>query len=102
MKMTLSNDDAAEAAALPARRPVHRAVTAAIESLGTLDPPGRARAQVALALASKLDQAAASKTGAIALATSSLSRELTRVLDSLVDPGRETAAAELIARIFEQ
>jgi hypothetical protein len=99
--MTISNAKADELASLPKRRPVWNAVSALVDSLGELDPAALARAEVAKSLALKVDQAASAKTGSMALAVSSLSRELSRAIDSLVDPSKDQSAAELISAIFQ-
>lgn len=91
--MTISTAEARKRAAAPT--PVSTAVNALVKSLGDLDAAGKARAAIASQLARKMDQPS---TGATSLAL--LSRELRSVLDALVDPSRDTAAASLIAEIF--
>jgi hypothetical protein len=65
-----------------------------------LDKPGKARAAIALALAGKLDDAATSKSGAVAVAAAGLAKELRGVLDTLVDTGAEDdrRLAEILGR----
>ena len=72
------------------------ALNAFVRSLGDLDASGQARAAIARRLANKMDGAG---TGATSLAL--LSRELRSVLCDMVDPSRDTKAADLIARIFD-
>lgn len=75
-------------------KPVTNGVNATIRGLTDPDP---ALVAIARALASKLDQAAASRTGAIALATSSLSKELRSVLLQLQAPQSAAASSDLVA-----
>jgi hypothetical protein len=93
--MTISKQKAAEIAKQPAQKPVTNAVNALVRSI-TLDDVGKARAEVARALARRMDLPG---TGATSLAL--LSRELRSVLADVIDPDREGAAAELIRSLFE-
>ncbi len=92
--MTISKARAAEAAKAPTRKPVLNGVNALIRSL-TLDEAGTARAEIARALAKRMDIPG---TGATSLAL--LSRELRSVLADMIDPDRENAASDLIRSIF--
>lgn len=96
----LSNAQADEAARLPSHRPVTNAVNALIRSLGDLDQAGQARAAICRALSQKLDQIGESKTGASVLAASRASRDLALLLEGLVNPGSQAAAAALLRDIF--
>jgi hypothetical protein len=62
---------------------VTAAVEAFIEGLVGLDSAGAARAAIARSLAVKLDQAEESTSGAVAVASAGLARELSAVLDAL-------------------
>jgi hypothetical protein len=97
--MTLSNEQANEAAKMPSRKPLVNAVNALIRSL-ELDAVGKARAELALNLARRLDASVDAKAGTVAQAASGLSKELERLLSTLVDPSRDAAAMELVASIF--
>lgn len=99
--MTISKAKAAAAAkATPVvakrqpSRPVTNAVNALVRSL-TLDEAGKARAEVARALAKRMDQPG---TGATSVAL--LSRELRSVLAEVIDPDSQRAAADIIRSIF--
>jgi len=92
--MTLSKAKAAEAAKLPSRKPVTNGVNALLRGL-SLDGAGKARAEVARALAKRMDQPG---TGATSLAL--LSRELRSVMADLLDPDHQQHAADLIKSIF--
>jgi hypothetical protein len=65
----------------------------------TLDEAGEARAQIALALAGKLDQAAKSDSAGVAQSVAGISRELRDTLDqlSLSQGERQAFVAELFA-----
>jgi hypothetical protein len=52
-------------------------------------------------VAEKLDQASASRTGAIALAVGSLTKELTRLQDEMSAPGQTRETSEAIKGIFD-
>ncbi|MGD0312498.1 MAG: hypothetical protein ABSC90_08545 [Acidimicrobiales bacterium] len=76
-------------------------VTAAVEALLDdleLDNEGRARASIALALACKLDQAASSTSGAVAVAVPGTARELSATLDALLASQGETT--DFVAELF--
>jgi hypothetical protein len=94
--MTLSNAKASEAAKQPSSKPVVNAVNGLVRSL-TLDEAGKARSEVAPALAKRMDTPG---TGATSLAL--LSRELRSVLAEMIDPDSQRAAADLIASIFSE
>ena len=94
--VTVSKSRATEAARQPAQKPVMNAVNKLVRGL-TLDDVGAARAEVARALAKRMDTPG---TGATSLAL--LSRELRSVLADIIDPDREGAAAELIRSLFSE
>jgi hypothetical protein len=77
-------------------KPVTSAVLAEIRSMGDLNEKQVTTAAMAKAIAQKLDQAAASKTGAIALAVSSLTRELRSTMEELRSPSTEAANTDLV------
>jgi hypothetical protein len=83
-----------------AARPVLAAVNAEIRALGDLDDHQATTAAFARALAGKVDQAAASKTGAIALAVGSLVKELRAVMAELRSPLSEVNNNELVRSIL--
>jgi hypothetical protein len=84
-----------------AARPVLAAVNAEIRSLGDLDDHQTTTAALAKALAQKVDQAAASKTGAIALAVGSLVKELRSTLEELRSPSNDAANSDLVRFLME-
>ena len=62
--------------------------TEAVEALLAtleLDAAGQARAAIALALASKLDEAQGADSGTIAMAISGIAKELRAVLDAILE-----------------
>lgn len=63
-----------------------------------LDEVGKARAAIARTLATKLDQARADTTGAVAMATSSLARELRETLEAIVEASIDND--EFVAGLF--
>ena len=73
------------------------AVVAGLDLLG--DPERGALAEVARALATKLDLARRSHSAAMALAVATLARELRSVLEVLADDGE--ADREFVASLFE-
>jgi hypothetical protein len=99
--MTLSKAAADEAAREPSRKPLVNAVHALMRELD-LDAIGRARAELALKLARRLDASVDARAGTVAQAASGLSKELERLLTAMVDPGRDAAAMEMIASIFRR
>lgn len=81
-------------------QPMLGAVEAVVAGLDLLDDPGRgALAEVARALAMKLDLARRSHSAAMALAVATLARELRSVLEVLADDGE--ADREFVASLFE-
>jgi hypothetical protein len=99
--MTLSAEASKEAAKEPYRKPLVNAVHALMRELD-LDAIGKARAELALNLARRLDASVDAKAGTVAQAASGLSKELERLLTAMVDPGRDAAAMEMIASIFRR
>jgi hypothetical protein len=95
----ISNERADEAVRLPSRKPILNAVNKLIRSL-ELDPAGEVRAELARNIAQRLDTSVDLKAGTVAQAASGLSKELQSLLVSLVDPSKDSAAAEIIAAIF--
>lgn len=93
--MTISKAEAERRA----RGPVLDGVNVKISELSDPDP---ALVAIARALASKVDQAAASRTGAIALATSSLSKELRSVLVQLQAASDGNASSDLLATLLSE
>lgn len=77
-------------------------VTAAVQALldgRELDAGGEAKAAIALALAAKLDEAAGSDSGAIAMAVAGISKELRATLADVMsdDDGGEGFVADLFS-----
>ena len=68
--------------------------------MGDLSHSQFTTAVLAKTLAAKLDQTAASKTGAIALAVGALSKQFQAVMDELRRPGADTKN-ELMKGIFD-
>jgi hypothetical protein len=99
--MTLSNEQADEAASRPGRRPIFNAVNRLLKSLD-LDPAGEVRAELARNIARRLDSSVDLKAGTVAQAASGLSKELQSLLVSLVDPSKDVAAFDLISNIFKR
>jgi hypothetical protein len=77
--------------------PVTHAVEALLADL-ELDKDGHARAAIALALAGKLDDAALSNSGAVAVAAPSIARELSNTLDALL--ASQANADDFVAGLF--
>jgi len=98
--MSLSKAQAEAASKLPEHRPVTNAVNALIRSMGDLDPAGEARAAICRSLAHKIDVNERSSTGASVLAASRASRDLALLLEGLINPGSQAAAAALLKDIF--
>jgi len=82
-------------------KPATAAVNAFLQDLGDMDSGQRVRAAALRAVAEKLDQASASRTGAIALAVGSLTKELTRLQDEMSAPGQTRETSEAIKGIFD-
>lgn len=76
---------------------VHESVEKLLASLD-LDEAGRARAAIALALASKLDEASLSDSGTIAMATAGIAKELRAVIDATLAAGNP--GDDFIADLF--
>ena len=81
----------------PTGPPVTVAVAKLLASV-ELDDAGRARAAIATALAAKLDEAALSDSGTIAMATAGIAKELRATLDAILDDTGE--AADFVAELF--
>jgi hypothetical protein len=77
--------------------PVSTAVSALLAEL-ELDKEGAARASIALALAAKLDDAALSASGAVAVAAPSIAKELSSTLDALI--AAQADPSEFVAELF--
>lgn len=74
------------------RAPVDRSVSAALERLlksVELDEAGDAKAAIARALATKLDQSAGSDSGPVAMATAGIARELREVIDAILEANED-------------
>lgn len=84
-----------------AARPVTAAVNAEVRSLGDLTEHQVTTAALAKALAQKVDQAASSKTGAIALAVGSLIKELRSTMEELRSPSSDAANSDLVRFLME-
>jgi hypothetical protein len=63
-----------------------------------LDKEGQARASIALALAGKLDAAGLSQSGAVAVASSGLARELSATLDAII--ATQTDSSDFVEELF--
>jgi hypothetical protein len=83
---------------------VKPSVTAAVEAfigdLVGLDTAGLARAAIARSLAIKLDQAETSESGAVAVASAGLARELSATLDAL--KATQAADDELLRELMSR
>jgi len=85
-----------------AARPATAAVNAEIRSLGDLNHHQATTAALAKALAQKIDQAASSKTGAIALAVGSLIKELRSTMEELRSPSSDAANSDLVRFLMSE
>jgi len=79
---------------------VSAAVESFIDSLVGLDSAGLARAAIARSLAVKLDQAEQSSSGAVAVASAGLARELSATLDTLT--ATQAADDELLRELMDR
>lgn len=82
---------------VPGTDQVAAAVDAFLATLD-LDEAGKASAAIARTLAVKLDQARTDTTGAIAMATAGLAKELRSVLDAIIDASSD--AGDFVAGLF--
>jgi hypothetical protein len=82
------------------RRSVTATVETFIDSLIGLDSAGLARAAIARSLAVKLDQAEQSTSGAVAVASAGLARELSATLDAL--SATQAADDELLRELMSR
>lgn len=97
---TMTNAQADEAARQPSRKPLTNAVHCVLRSLEPLDAISRARGEAALNLARRLDATVDARAGTQSQAAPGMTKELDRLLSSLVDPQKDAAALQLIADIF--
>ena len=81
----------------PVANPVTESVKALLADL-VLDKEGQARAAIAIALAGKLDDAAASQSGAVSVAAPGIARELSATLDALL--AGQADSSDFVAAIF--
>ena len=79
---------------------VSEAVGTFVDSLVGLDPAGLARSAIARSLAVKLDQAEQSSSGAVAVASAGLARELSATLDALT--ATQAADDELLRELLNR